>query len=145
MDWSPPGSSVHGILQARILEWIAIFSSREFSWLRDQARVSHIAGGFFTVWATREASYFSLGLLLFALYIYVDRHKYLQPMDTNLSKLWEIVKDMEVWHAAVHGISKESDRLSDWTSTKYLQMLYIVLDWPLYHYLLPFFLISLFF
>ena len=45
MDRSPPGSSVHGILQARLLEWIAMpFSSQP----RDRTRVSCIAGGFFT-------------------------------------------------------------------------------------------------
>ena len=55
MDYSPPGSSVHGILQARILEWGAIPFSRESSQPKDQTQVSHIAGGFFTVWATREA------------------------------------------------------------------------------------------
>ena len=42
MDCSPPGSSVHGILQARILEWVAISFSRGSSWLRDQIRVSCI-------------------------------------------------------------------------------------------------------
>ena len=45
---SPPGSSVHGISQARILEWVAISFSEGSSWLRDQTRVSCIAGGFFT-------------------------------------------------------------------------------------------------
>ena len=54
MDCSPPGSSVHGILQARILEWVAIPFSRGSSWPRDQTQVCCIAGGFFTVWATRE-------------------------------------------------------------------------------------------
>ena len=49
MDCSPPGSSVHGILQARILEWVAMPSSRGFSQLRDQTQVSCITGGFFTV------------------------------------------------------------------------------------------------
>ena len=49
-----PDSSVHGILQARILEWIAIFFSRGSSWPRDQTWVSHIAGRFLTIWATRE-------------------------------------------------------------------------------------------
>ena len=48
MDCSPPGSSVHGILQARILEWVAIPFSRESSQPRDRTQVSHIAGGFFT-------------------------------------------------------------------------------------------------
>jgi len=55
MDCSLPGSSVHGILQARILEWVAISFSRGSSWSRDQTQVSHIAGRFFAVWATREA------------------------------------------------------------------------------------------
>ena len=55
IDCSPPGSSDHGILQARILEWIAISFSRASSQPRDQTRVSCIAGWFFTVWAAREA------------------------------------------------------------------------------------------
>ena len=54
MDCSLPGSSVCGIIQARLLEWVAIPFSRGSSWLRDQTWVSHIAGRFFTVWATRE-------------------------------------------------------------------------------------------
>ena len=53
--YSPPGSSVHGIIQARILEWVAISFSRGSSPLRDQTQVSCTAGRFFTVWATREA------------------------------------------------------------------------------------------
>ena len=48
MDCSPPGSSVHGILQARILEWVAMPSSRGSSQPRDRTQVSRIAGGFFT-------------------------------------------------------------------------------------------------
>ena len=44
MDCSPPGSSVHGILQARILEWVAISFSRESSEPRDRTQVSCIAG-----------------------------------------------------------------------------------------------------
>ena len=55
MDCSPPGSSVHGILQARILEEVVIPFSRGSSQTRDQTWVSCIAGKFFTVWATREA------------------------------------------------------------------------------------------
>ena len=55
MDCSPPGSSVHGILQARILKWVAISYSRGSSPPRDWTRVSCIAGRFFTVWTTREA------------------------------------------------------------------------------------------
>ena len=55
MDCSWPGSSVHGILQSRILEWIDIPFSRVSSWSRDWTLVSCIAGRFFTVWAPREA------------------------------------------------------------------------------------------
>ena len=55
VDCSPSGSSVRGILQARILEWVAISFSRGSSWPRDQNQVSHIAGRHFTLWATREA------------------------------------------------------------------------------------------
>ena len=55
MDCNLPGSSVHEILQARILEWVTVPFSRGSSQARDQIQVSHIAGRFFTVWATREA------------------------------------------------------------------------------------------
>ena len=54
-DCSPPGSSVHGILQARRLEWVAIPFSRGSSPPRGRTQVSCIAGRFFTVWAPREA------------------------------------------------------------------------------------------
>ena len=54
MDCSLPGSSVHGIFQARIQEWVAISFSRGSSQLRDQTQVSCIVGRHFTVWATRE-------------------------------------------------------------------------------------------
>ena len=56
-DCNPPGSPVYGILQARILEWVAILFSRGSSQPRDQTQVSPIAGRFSTVWATREAPY----------------------------------------------------------------------------------------
>ena len=55
MDCSPPGSSVQEILQARILEWVAISFSRGSSRPSNQIWVSCIAGGFFTIWATTEA------------------------------------------------------------------------------------------
>jgi len=54
MNCNPPGSSVHEILQARILEWVAMLSSRGSSWPRNWSLVSLIEGRFFTVWATRE-------------------------------------------------------------------------------------------
>ena len=57
MNCSPPGSSVHGILQAGILEWVGMSSPGGSSWPRDRTWVSCIAGRFFTIWATREAPY----------------------------------------------------------------------------------------
>ena len=55
MDCSLPGSSAHRILQARILEWVAIPFSRGSSWPRDRSQVSYIAGRLFTIWTIREA------------------------------------------------------------------------------------------
>ena len=60
VDCSPPGSSVRGILQARILEWVAIPFSRGFSWHRDWTWVSCIAGRVFTIWVTKEAPKYPL-------------------------------------------------------------------------------------
>ena len=54
MDCSLPGSSIYGIFQARVLEWVAIAFSRGSSWTRDQTWVSCVVGRHFTVWATRE-------------------------------------------------------------------------------------------
>ena len=56
MDYSLPGSSVRGILQARVLEWAAISFSRGSSRPSDGTRVSRIAGRCFTLQATREAN-----------------------------------------------------------------------------------------
>ena len=52
--WCQAPSSVHGILQARILEWVTILFSRGLSQPRDQTCASCIAGRFFTIWATRK-------------------------------------------------------------------------------------------
>ena len=55
MDFSLAGSSIYGILQARIQEWVVSSFSRESSQPRDWTQVTCTAGRFFTVWATREA------------------------------------------------------------------------------------------
>ena len=54
VDCSLAGSSIHGIFQARIREWVAISFSRRSSWPRDWTWVSRIVGRCFTIWATRE-------------------------------------------------------------------------------------------
>ena len=78
MDCSPTGYSVHEILQARILEWVAIPFSRGSSQLRDRTVVSFIAGRFFTVWATREAPIYiteytyNVCIIMYVLYVCVS-------------------------------------------------------------------------
>ena len=97
MDLSPPGSSVHGILQARILHWVAMPSSRGSSRPRDYTQVSSITGRFFNIWATREAlflinlipnampKFFSLGASLpFPTYLTIV-HKALFFLEISLS------------------------------------------------------------
>ena len=70
MDCSSPGSSVHGILQARILEWVTISFSKGSSQPRDQTLVPCITGRFFTGWATREATTnFQKEWMVFSLYL----------------------------------------------------------------------------
>ena len=63
MDCSLPGSSVCGIFQARILEWVAISFSRASSRPRDRTWVSCIVGRHFTIWATREAPFMGIAIL----------------------------------------------------------------------------------
>ena len=65
MDCSLPGSSIHGIFQARVLEWVAISFSRGSSQPRDRTWVSHIVGRCFAIWATtREVMGGTLILIL---------------------------------------------------------------------------------
>ena len=102
---SPPSSSVHGTLQARTLEWVAICFSRGYSWPRDQNHifcVSCIIGRFFTHWAFGEAE----AEPIYIAPISTDEGH--ESMDMCQRKIWEMVKDREAWHAAVHGIT-ESD------------------------------------
>ena len=61
VDFSPSGPSIHGIFQARILEWISIFFSRGSFQPRDRTQVSHILGRLFTLWATGESNNSVLG------------------------------------------------------------------------------------
>ena len=76
LDCSPPSSSVHGILQARILEWVAIPFSRGSSWPRNGTQVSHIAGRFFTIWA-HQGSLCVCVCIIFRLFFTIDYYKIL--------------------------------------------------------------------
>ena len=77
IDYSLLGSSIHGILQARILEWVAISFSRGSSRPRDGTQVSCIAGRLFTLWACRKVPYSPLVsscIILFLPYIPLSKY-----------------------------------------------------------------------
>ena len=66
--YDPSGYSIHGILQTRIPEWVAMPFYRGFSWPRDWTQISCIAGRFFSIWATRKHLLFSFCWLFFLSY-----------------------------------------------------------------------------
>ena len=91
MGSSPTGSSVHGILQARIVEWVAILFSRGSFWLRDQTQVSCIAGRSFTIWAIRK-NYLCISNLGVLRYYLWDRIAELDRVVVrSLSNVWFFV------------------------------------------------------
>ena len=75
MDYRPSSSSLHAILQARILEWVAIPFFRGSSQPRNWTQVSYFAGRFFMVWATREAQLVVYwGFICYSLVLSVLKH-----------------------------------------------------------------------
>ena len=72
VDCSPPDSSVHGISQARILEWVAISFSRRDSWSRDQTHASCLAGVFFTIEPPSLPIYYCICPFNFITYVYFN-------------------------------------------------------------------------
>jgi len=91
MDCSVPDSSIHGILQARILKWVTIHFSRGSSQPRDWTQLSLIAGRFFTVWATREApkmvQTLTECLQHFLSFYYMNQQSHTWPFITEIWKL----------------------------------------------------------
>ena len=96
MDCSPLGSSVHGILQARILKWVAIPFSRGSSRPRNWTQVSCIAGRFFTNWATRESES----------EVAQSCPTVCDPMDCSL-----------LWDSSIHGIFQA--RVLEWVAISF--------------------------
>ena len=84
MDYSLSGSSIHGIFQVRVLEWIVISFSRGSSRPRNRTRVSHIAGRRFTIWATREAPKLPYDPTIPLLCIYPEKTKTEKDTCTNM-------------------------------------------------------------
>ena len=93
MDCSPRGSSVHGILQARTLEWVAMPFSSGSLWPRDWTWVSRIVGQFFTIWATREAQRYILNIYWMLIDFILSAIKYLWCIYTeSQTSCWTHVK-----------------------------------------------------
>ena len=87
MDCSLPGSSVHGIFQARVLDWGAISFSRGSSRPRDLTQFSHAVGRHFTVWATREAQKYKVKSIL-SLKKYCFRIQY-TLIQASMNRKWQ--------------------------------------------------------
>ena len=88
MDCNFPGTSVRGILQARILQWPDVPSSRGSSQAKDRIQVSCIAGVFFTTWSTREAQRSHQGSLVLRMDIIEIPKTVLNRLQQNMN--WEI-------------------------------------------------------
>ena len=103
----------------RILEWVAISSSRGSSQPRDRTWVSCTAGRYFTIWASKEA--LILGEITGKRRRGWQRMRWLDSiinsMDMNLGKLWEMVRDKEAWHAAFHRVTKSQTQ--QWLTNNY--------------------------
>ena len=142
----PPGSSVHGILQARILQWVDIPFHRCSSQPRDQTWISCIVSRFFTIWATREVPGVSeKSLLSLSSEPLPGNHSNglpwwlvnIPPANTGdtgsipgsgrslgegngnplqYSCLGNLI-DRGAWRVPVHGVTKNQTQLSDWTTT----------------------------
>ena len=101
-DYSMPGSSVLGILQATVLEWGAISFSRGSSRPRDQTWVSCIAGRYFTIWATREAQFFNIIFLILRTFFSIQPFEIYWHFSTQhivylMNKTVCIWKECEFW------------------------------------------------
>ena len=93
MDSSLPCSSIHGILQARILEWVAISFSSRSAWPRDWTWVYCTAGRLFTIWTTREAHHTDIRQLIEICWIFYK---------LTANKLFQILLLQKEW--ASHSI-----------------------------------------
>ena len=99
MDYSPPGSSVHGILQARILEWPAMPSSRGASLPRDRTCVSCIsctADGFFTAEPPEKPHNFSQVQSLSRVWFFVTPWTAARQASLSITNSWSTPKPMSI-------------------------------------------------
>ena len=111
MDCSLPGSSVHGILQARILECVAMPFSRGSSWPWGQTWIFYIAVRFFTIWATSEAQICWRCLKIYILKVIFIRvllfarnySKYVDTLEIKISQIEDPIIQISYWrHLDLH-------------------------------------------
>ena len=121
MDCTLPGSSVHGILQAKILEWVAMPIFRGSSRPRDRTWVFHIAGRFLPVWATREAPWLSWKGVYYLLFI-------IRRIWGSLLNQWEAEK--QAWNTS-RTMKTEEQRISQMCHRKSLVTRPVLLLLPL--------------
>ena len=104
--YDPMDYIVHGILQARVLEWVAFCFSRQSSQPRDWTQVSHIAAGFFTSWTTREAQEYGIGSLSLLQWIFLTLksnwglllcRQILYQLSYQGSPKWKSLSRFSVW------------------------------------------------
>ena len=144
MDRSPPGSSVHGILQARILEWISIPFSRWTSWPRGQTQVSCIAGRFFTIWATGKTLPISHNWLwnverwallcsVIQLCLTLCNHLDCSLPGSSVHEIFSGKNNGVSWHFLLQGISPiQKSKPHLWVSWIHRQILYHCTAWEVW-------------
>ena len=129
MECSRLGSSIHGISQARILEWVAVFLSRGSSQPWDWTRVYGIAGKFFFIWATREALDSILKSIDITLpkvhrvktmpfFFFFSNHVWMEKeMATHSCSCLENPRGRGAWWAAVYGVAQSRTQLTRLSSS----------------------------
>ena len=95
-DCSPLGSSVHGIFQARILEWVAISFSRGSSWSRGQTCISRIGRRILYHWATRKVPFTDKCNEVFILWRHFVKKTFWRQAKRNLITLWVFAHNKEL-------------------------------------------------
>ena len=109
VDCSLPGFSVHGIFQARVLEWVAISFSRRSSRPRNWIWVSRIVGRRFTVWATREVLKSSLGYLQYLIQPVIPKSyaNSCQPVANSSIAFWNFLELSIYFQSSIGWICRE--------------------------------------
>ena len=113
----PMDYTVHGILQARILEWVAFPFSRGSSQPRDRTQVSGIAGGFFTSWATKEVCYSDNKLLKGDekdIYIFLSSVQFSHSVVSDSLRLHGLQHARPLCLSSTPGVHSNSRPLSRW-------------------------------